>query len=79
MIEYKNFYQALLITGDGDFYCLVKFLYKRTKLKIVLAPHPNSTSSLLKISAQEKLLFMDKLKYQLAYKNEKAPHEDETT
>lgn len=29
MIEYHNFNQAIIITGDGDFYCLVRYLNRK--------------------------------------------------
>lgn len=28
MIEYQNYDKALIVTGDGDFYCLVDYLAK---------------------------------------------------
>jgi uncharacterized LabA/DUF88 family protein len=30
MIEYDNYDQALIVTGDGDLYCLVDYLIKKT-------------------------------------------------
>jgi len=32
MIEYLNYDRALLVTGDGDFFCLVDYLIKKNKL-----------------------------------------------
>ena len=31
MIEYNNYDKALIVTGDGDFYCLVDYLIKKDK------------------------------------------------
>ncbi len=31
MIEYRNYDKALIVTGDGDFYCLVEYLLKNDK------------------------------------------------
>ena len=32
MIEYPNYDKVIIITGDGDFYCLVEYLLKTGKL-----------------------------------------------
>ena len=29
MIEYLNYDKAVIVTGDGDFYCLVKYLVEK--------------------------------------------------
>ena len=34
MIEYLNYDKALIVTGDGDFYCLVDYLLQNDKLLI---------------------------------------------
>ncbi|MDY0097026.1 MAG: NYN domain-containing protein [Candidatus Dojkabacteria bacterium] len=47
-IEYDNFDKAVIVSGDGDFYCLHKFLLKEDKLKSILIPNSKSESSLLK-------------------------------
>lgn len=39
MIEYKRYQKAIIISGDGDFYCLVEYLANRKKLLLVLAPN----------------------------------------
>jgi len=38
MIQFNNYQSAVIITGDGDFYCLVKYLKEQGKLAKVLAP-----------------------------------------
>jgi uncharacterized LabA/DUF88 family protein len=47
-IEYKNYDKAIIISGDGDFYCLVKELKKDKKLKRLIIPNKYSQSRLLK-------------------------------
>ncbi|MCL2756991.1 MAG: NYN domain-containing protein [Coriobacteriia bacterium] len=37
-IEYENYDKAVIITNDGDFYCLVEYLSHRKKLERLLAP-----------------------------------------
>jgi uncharacterized LabA/DUF88 family protein len=48
MIEYKNYDQAVIVTGDGDFQCLVKYFKEQNKLKTLLVPNMNRYSALLK-------------------------------
>ncbi len=45
MIEYTNYDKALIITGDGDFYCLVEYLLKKDKLLKLMIPNKNKYSS----------------------------------
>ena len=57
-IEYKNYDKAVVVSGDGDFYCLLKFLQKRSKLLKVIIPNKKSASSLLTPFEQYKV-FID--------------------
>jgi len=68
MIEYPNYSKALIVTGDGDFFCLIDHLNKEGKLLKLLVPDKNSYSSLLKLPAPNKLDFMNNLKNKLEYK-----------
>lgn len=73
MIDYAAYHQAIIVTGDGDFYCLVKYLRENNKLRCVLAPNLNKYSGLLKKSAQNYLAFMNDLKNKLEYKKKRTP------
>ncbi len=68
MIDYKKYDKAVIITSDGDFYSLVKYLYKNNKLKCVLSPYIKTCSALLKKTAKEKIVFMSNLRQKLEYK-----------
>jgi hypothetical protein len=58
MIELNNFDRALVISGDGDFYCLIEYLIKLQKLKKVLIPNRDRYSELLKkLSTPENNIF----------------------
>ncbi|MBT3864430.1 NYN domain-containing protein [Candidatus Peregrinibacteria bacterium] len=48
MIEFDNFNKAIIISGDGDFYCLIKYLAKNNKLLKIGIPNKKRYSSLLK-------------------------------
>lgn len=67
----NNFNKAIIVTSDGDFYSVVKFLYERNKLEKVISPYYKTCSTLLKTSAKEKIVFINNLKKKLGYKKEK--------
>lgn len=48
MIEYKNYDKAVIVSGDGDFHCLVEYLASKNKLHFVLAPNKHYSSLLRK-------------------------------
>jgi len=66
MIDYDNYHKALIVTGDGDFHCLVKYLREKEKLKIVISPNL-SCSSLLRRAAAKQIAFMENLRYKLEF------------
>ncbi|MCX6785409.1 MAG: NYN domain-containing protein [Candidatus Komeilibacteria bacterium] len=68
MIEYWNFNQAIIITGDGDFYCLIRYLNRNNKLLKLLVPDVRKYSGLLKRFAPNKIDFMNTLKNKIEYK-----------
>lgn len=66
-IEYDNYDKAVIVSGDGDFGCLIKFLVKERKLEKMLIPNQRKYSKLL--SAYRKYLnFMNDLKAKLEFK-----------
>jgi uncharacterized LabA/DUF88 family protein len=48
MIEYPNYDKAVIVSGDGDFFCLVKYLKSREKLLKLMVPDDSRYSSLLR-------------------------------
>jgi len=68
MIDYGKYDKAVIVTSDGDFYSLIKYLHKNDKLKCVMSPYVKTCSVLLKKTANEKIVFMDNLRQKLAYK-----------
>lgn len=69
MIDYKEYEQAVIVTSDGDFACLVKYLYDQEKLERVLSPNTKNCSLLLKRAAREKIDFLENARTKLEYKN----------
>ena len=47
-VEYKNYDEAVIVSGDGDFRCLHEFLLRNRKLLRIIIPNTKSESSLLK-------------------------------
>jgi len=66
MIEYENYDKALVVTGDGDFYCLVDYLRKNNKLLKLMIPNKNSYSSLFR-KMMTHIVFMNNLRAMLEY------------
>lgn len=65
-IEYKNFDKAVIVSGDGDFYCLYKYLEENDKLAKIIIPNEKSESSLLRPFQKYKVfLIFDKDKLEL--------------
>ena len=76
MIEYYNYKKAVIVTGDGDFHCLVKYLVEKKKLEVVMVPNRYKFSALLKLKIfRPYLRYMNDLDKKLSYKK-KSPHKD---
>ncbi len=73
MIEYEHYGKAVIVTGDGDFYCLVKHLLENEKLERVLIPNYFKFSALLKRFGRQRLGFMNELRPKLEYKKKRTP------
>mgnify|MGYP001594991640 CR=1 FL=1 len=65
MIELPNFDKAVIVTSDGDFYSLVRYLREKNKLLMVLSPYVKTCSKLLRKEAREKIYSMDNLRRKL--------------
>jgi uncharacterized LabA/DUF88 family protein len=50
MIEYANYDKAVIVSGDGDFYCLIEHLAKDNKLLKIIVPNKKHSSLLRKFS-----------------------------
>ncbi|HCA66966.1 MAG: hypothetical protein A2249_00745 [Candidatus Jacksonbacteria bacterium RIFOXYA2_FULL_44_7] len=67
----KSFDKTIIVTSDGDFYSVVKFLYDRGKLYKVISPYSKTCSSLLRNTAREKIVFINNLQKKLEHKKKK--------
>lgn len=81
MIDFSIYEQAVIVTGDGDFYCLVKYLIENQKLKALFVPNHYKYSALLKLKEFKPFTrSMNNLKNKLEYKpyKKKNPRKDGT-
>ena|SRR3989344_71516 len=39
MIEFPNYNKAIIVSGDGDFHCLIEYLVGKDKLLLLMAPN----------------------------------------
>lgn len=46
MIEYKNYEKAVIVSGDGDFHCLIEYLDGKDKLLKIIVPNKKYSSLL---------------------------------
>lgn len=77
MIDLQEYDGAVIVTGDGDFHCLVSYLITQHKLAKLLVPNQRRYSLLLKRFPSEYLAFVSDLRHKLEYKR-KEPHKDKT-
>lgn len=69
MIEYANYDKAIIVTGDGDFYCLVKYLIEKQKFAALIVPNRLKFSALLKFKMfRPHLRFINDLRNKLEHK-----------
>jgi len=69
MIEYPHYDRAVIVTSDGDFACLVRYLYEQDKLERVLSPNRKGCSALSKRAARERLDFLEDARRKIEYKS----------
>jgi uncharacterized LabA/DUF88 family protein len=68
MIQYKKYKKAIIISGDGDFYCLIDYLEKKNKLSKILVPTKRFSSLLRKFNRGNFITRIDLLKKSLQFK-----------
>lgn len=73
MLELPNYDKALIISGDGDFHCLIEHLESEDKLLKLMVPNDKRYSSLLR-KFRNKIVFMNNLRGKLEYRDKKERH-----
>jgi len=77
-IDQTEYDKAIIVTGDGDFYCLANYLLRNDKLGFILIPNQNRFSALLKTYRLKSFLrYMNQLERRLAKESQikQGPHE----
>jgi len=69
MIEYPNYDKAIIVSGDGDFHCLIEYLEKQNKLLCVMIPNHKKYSALLR-KFHKYFIYLDGLKEKLSKQKE---------
>jgi len=52
MIQSNNFKKAIIVSGDGDFHCLIEYLFDNDKLEKIFVPNYKYSSLLRKFAAK---------------------------
>ncbi len=74
---YENkFNKAILVSSDGDYASLIKFLKERDELKIILSPHTKNYCSILLKRTDAPIAYLNDQKNILQLIKEKAPTKD---
>ncbi|MDD2917085.1 MAG: NYN domain-containing protein [Candidatus Gracilibacteria bacterium] len=68
MIDYDRYDQALIVSGDGDFTCLLRYLEQNGKLLGILAPYEKGLSSLIQKLAGNKVEYLRSLRKKIEYR-----------
>lgn len=50
MIQWNNFQSAIIVSGDGDFHCLIEYLQDQGKLNKIIVPNKKYSSLLRKFA-----------------------------
>lgn len=63
-IEYNNYDKGIIVSGDGDFFCLVEDMRKEKRLERLIIPNRKSYSSLL-VSFRDYMVSMNNFEHKL--------------
>ena len=70
MIEYNNYDKAIIVSGDGDFHCLIEYLEKNNKLFYAMIPNHRKYSALLR-KFRKYFIYIDGLEQKLGKQKER--------
>jgi uncharacterized LabA/DUF88 family protein len=71
----KNYDEAMLVTGDGDFGCLVEFLKENNAIHGLVSPDLNRCSILLR-NKNVDMIYLNEHYHKFSMSKEKAPDAD---
>ncbi|MEK7173998.1 MAG: NYN domain-containing protein [Patescibacteria group bacterium] len=74
----QKYDKAIIVSSDGDYASLVKFLKERGKLRIILSPHTKDVCSILLKRTSVPIAYLNDQRSILEAQKEKAPDADGT-
>lgn len=74
----NNFDKAVIVSSDGDYASLVKFLQEKNKLKTILSPSSIDKCSVLLKRTNAPIAYLNDQRSILEFRNKKAPDGDKT-
>ena len=74
----SKFERAVLISSDGDYASLVKFLQERNRLRVILSPHTKEKCSILLKRTNAPITYLNDVRSFFERGKEKAPDADGT-
>ncbi len=72
IVEINDYNKAVLVTSDGDFAVLVKYLKLENKFKSVVSPTKNKCSYLLKKAVAGRILYLNEISAKVGKKKKRA-------
>lgn len=69
ILEMRNYGKAIIVSGDGDFYCLVEYLESKGKLLNILVPTKQYSSLLRRFNKDNYIVRIDLLRESLEKKD----------
>jgi hypothetical protein len=70
ILEIENYNSAIIVAGDGDYFCLIDYLRKVNKLGRIIIPNKHKYSSLLR-KFHPFMNYITDLRNKLEYANKK--------
>ena len=70
--------RVILVSSDGDYACLIKFLKERGKMRVILSPHTKDKCSILLKRTNASITYLNDVRAFLEQRKEKAPDADGT-
>ncbi len=68
MIDINNYEQAVIVSGDTDFYCLVSYLNQHNRLASLIVPNQRHINPVLIEAAKERIIYLNDMRRALEYK-----------
>jgi len=66
MIQYPHYNQAVIVSGDGDFRCLIEYLFQQKKRKRLIVPNSKKYSRLLREFSSH-ITYLNRLREKLSH------------